>query len=63
MATGMKSPGKSNIRPCAFAFTARTPDLFCRAEAFKTIFYRVEQSRGYECRGALWSSRIFRRRR
>jgi predicted glycogen debranching enzyme len=22
---------------------------------FKTIFYRVEQSRGYECRGQLWS--------
>jgi predicted glycogen debranching enzyme len=22
---------------------------------FKTVFYRVEQSRGYECRGQLWS--------
>src|SRR5438093_2894071 len=27
---------------------------------FKTIFYRIEQSRGYECRGPLWSPGYFR---
>ncbi len=52
------SDGK--IPPLRFRLYGPQAGFVLEGGRFKTIFYRVEQSRGYECRGPLWSPGFFR---
>jgi predicted glycogen debranching enzyme len=44
-----------NVPPLRFSLYGPDKGFVLNGGQFKTIFYRVEQSRGYECRGQLWS--------
>jgi hypothetical protein len=46
--------GDGNIPPLRFSLYGTDKGFVLNGGQFKTIFYRVEQSRGYECRGQLW---------
>jgi predicted glycogen debranching enzyme len=41
--------------PLRFRLDGPNAGFVLQGGSFKTIFYRVEQSRGYECRGPIWS--------
>src|SRR5439155_5507229 len=47
--------GEGNIPLLRFSLYGPDKGFVLNGGQFKTIFYRVEQSRGYECRGQLWS--------
>src|SRR3989454_4846403 len=49
-----------NIPPLRVRLDGPNAGFVLDGGRFKTIFYRVEQSRGYECRGPLWSPGYFR---
>jgi len=48
------------IPPLRFRLYGPQAGFVLEGGRFKTIFYRVEQSRGYECRGPLWNPGFFR---
>jgi predicted glycogen debranching enzyme len=48
------------IPPLRIRLHGPNPGFVLEGGRFKTIFYRVEQSRGYESRGPLWSPGYFR---
>ena len=51
---------EGKIPPLRFRLYGPQAGFVLEGGRFKTIFYRVEQSRGYECRGPLWSPGFFR---
>ena len=51
---------ESRIPPLRFRLHGPNAGFVLKGGRFKTIFYRVEQSRGYEYRGPLWSPGFFR---
>ncbi len=52
--------GEENIPPLRFRFQGPKAGFVLEGGRFKTVFYRVEQSRGYESRGPLWTPGYFR---
>jgi len=46
--------GDGNLPPLRFSLYGPDKGFVLNGGQFKTIFYRVEQSRGYESRGQLW---------
>jgi predicted glycogen debranching enzyme len=52
--------GDSDLPPLRFSLYGPDKGFVLNGGQFKTIFYRVEQSRGYECRGQLWCPGYFR---
>ncbi|HSU88027.1 MAG TPA: amylo-alpha-1,6-glucosidase [Terriglobia bacterium] len=50
----------ANIPPLRFRLYGPQAGFVLEGGRFKTIFYRVEQSRGYEFRGPLWNPGFFR---
>src|SRR5262249_21140899 len=47
--------GDPPIPPLRFHLSGPNAGFVLEGGRFKTIFYRIEQSRGYECRGSTWS--------
>src|SRR5262249_27478604 len=47
--------GNSRTPPLRFRLHGPNAGFVLQGGTFKTIFYRVEQSRGYECHGRVWS--------
>jgi predicted glycogen debranching enzyme len=47
--------GDSPIPPLRFRLHGPNAGFVLQGGTFKTLFYRVEQSRGYECRGRVWT--------
>ena len=47
--------GESPTPPLRFRLHGPNAGFVLQGGRFKTIFYRVEQSRGYECRGQVWT--------
>lgn len=52
--------GDGNIPPLRISLYGPGKGFVLDGGRFKTVFYRVEQSRGYECRGQLWSPGFLR---
>ncbi len=51
---------EGHIPPLRFRMEGPNAGFVLQGGHFKTVFYRIEQSRGYECRGPLWSPGYFR---
>src|SRR6266850_1296316 len=51
---------ETNIPPLRIRLDGPKAGFVLEGGRFKTIFYRIEQSRGYESRGPLWSPGFFR---
>jgi predicted glycogen debranching enzyme len=49
-----------NIPPLRFRMQGPNAGFVLQGGRFRTVFYRVEQSRGYESQGPLWSPGYFR---
>ncbi|HLH30069.1 MAG TPA: amylo-alpha-1,6-glucosidase, partial [Terriglobia bacterium] len=47
--------GEPPIPPLRFRLVGPNVGFVLQGGRYKTIFYRVEQSRGYECRGPIWT--------
>ena len=47
--------GEPPIPPLRFRLHGPNAGFVLEGGKFKTIFYRIEQSRGYDCRGPVWS--------
>jgi predicted glycogen debranching enzyme len=47
--------GEANVPPLRFRLNGPNAGFVLEGGKFKTIFYRFEQSRGYDCRGVVWS--------
>src|SRR6185369_11152811 len=43
------------IPPLRFHLYGPNPAFVLDGGKFHTVFYRIEQSRGYDCRGSVWS--------
>jgi predicted glycogen debranching enzyme len=52
--------GEGNIPPLRFSLYGPGKGFVLDGGSFKTILYRIEQSRGYESRGQLWSPGFLR---
>jgi predicted glycogen debranching enzyme len=51
---------EGDVPALRFRLHGPQPGFVLEGGRYKTIFYRIEQSRGYECRGPLWSPGFFR---